>query len=329
MTPLVIDNSMIQSFAICEMQAWLRYMQHRNTAEGKATLLAGTATAACLAHFRRTWSIADALIVFDKNYKDWALHNVQRDDAREWHNCRNILTQHLHASYPDQQTRFQVDPKLVEVTFELPLSDEGDIIYMGRIDLIAMWETGDYVVLDDKTTGDNLSVWWAKKWRTDSGGSGYVWALRQLGYTVQGLVINAIQFRKIPSDPNRKCFKHKVPYSECGIRHIEAGKSWNLFGPYPREQGYLEQWRQDTLWLARQFRDYRERYPELSDAHLLPMRGQYNGGCKNCDFPEYCLGGRNPALMNANLIYEVWDPRKPITNEASHAQTTTATGATK
>lgn len=324
MNPLFIDNSMIQSFAICEMQAWLRYMMHRNTAQGKATLMAGHATAVCLASFRRDWKIPEALAVFDRDYKDWALHNVERDDAREWHNCRNILHQYMLANGPDQQTRFQVIPELIEVTFELPLTKEGDIIYIGRIDLIPVWETGDYVVLDDKTTGDNLSTYWANKWKTDSGGSGYVWALRQKGYTVQGLIINAIQFRKLPDDPHKTCSRHKVKFVECGIRHAR----WELFGPYPREDGYLEQWRQDTVWLARQFLEYRERYPELTDAPFLPMRGQYNTGCKNCDFPEYCLSGRNPALMNANLVYEVWDPRKPI-QEASHAQTQTSTANPK
>lgn len=304
--PLYIDNSILSTFMSCDMEGWLRYGLHLTTNEERADRLAGQITASVLAKFRTTWDREVSLKLFESRYKDWANHNVSRGDRLEYTNCYDILDQYMRQNTPDRQLRFQVtDPPLVEVPFELPLSDEGDIIYMGRCDLIPLWETGDYVVLDDKTTG-KLSSYWAKKWVMDSGQSGYVWAMRQLGYPIQGSVINGIEFAKLPSDPNKKCKGHKVPYSECRPRHVK----WDLFGPYPREDGFLEQWRQNVIMFAREFRALIERFGDITDAPSIPMRGQFNGHCAFCAYPEYCRSGRNPALMAANLVYNKWDPRE-------------------
>lgn len=306
--PIYIDNSTLRTLASCEMAAWTRYGMHRTTVESRAELMSGASAAKGFAAFRRAGlDSAAGLAAFDLAYQDWSTRNVPRGDRLEWENCRQILWQYFSASTPDKPQRFTVHPDWIEQPFELPLSDEGDVVLIGRPDAVGTWESGDLIVLDDKTTG-NLSDYWAKKWRTDSGQSGYVWAMRQLGHHVIGTVINGVEFKKLPSDPTKKCKDHKVPYSECGVRHAK----WGFYGPYPRDPGWLEEWRLDAIRLARKFRELLIDAPDLSFAQQLPMTGTFNGHCGFCEFADTCLSGRSPALMKANLVVSVWDPRKPI-----------------
>lgn len=306
MTPLFVDNSTLRTLAACDMAAWTRYGQHLTTAESRAELQSGSAAAEGFAAFRRSGLDPEAgLAAFDAAYQEWATKNVPRGDRLEWANCREILWQYFIANTADKPQRFQAHADKIELAFELPLSDEGDIILTGRIDALGTWESGDMIVLDDKTTG-NLSDYWAKKWRTDSGQSGYVWAARQLGYNAIGTVINGVEFKKLPSDPTRKCKDHKVSYAECGVRHAK----WGFYGPYPRDPGWLEEWRYTAINLARKFRRLLEENPTLEDVLNLEQQGTFNGHCGFCEFDNTCLSGRSPALMEANLIRQVWDTRK-------------------
>lgn len=308
MTPLYIDNSTLRTLAACDMAAWTRYGQHRTTIESRAELKSGQAAAEAFAAFRRSGlDPTTGIVAFDAAYQDWSQKHVPRGDRLEWANCREILWQYFLGNTADRPQRITYYPDLIEMPFELPLSDEGDIILTGRMDALCTWESGDLIVSDDKTTG-SLSDYWAKKWRTDSGQSGYVWAARQLGYNAIGTVINGVEFKKLPSDPTRKCKDHKVSYSECGARHAK----WGFYGPYPRDPGWLEEWRQDAIQLARKFRGLLADAPDLSFAQRLSMQGTFNGHCGFCELADTCLSGRSPALMEANLIHSVWDPRKMV-----------------
>lgn len=311
MNPLYIDNSTLRTLAACEMAAWTRYGMHRTTVESRAELKSGAAAAEGFAAFRKAGLDPQAgMDAFDAAYQEWSARNVLRGDRLEWENCRQILWQYFVANTADKPSRFTAHPDLIETSFALPLTVEGDIILTGRTDAVGTWESGDMIVLDDKTTG-TLSEYWAKKWRTDSGQSGYVWAMRQLGYNVIGTVINGVEFKKLPSDPARKCKDHKVPYSECGTRHAKFG----FYGPYPRDPGWLEEWRVNAIRLARKFKDLLADAPDLSFAQSLPMSGTFNGHCGFCEFADTCLSGRSPALMEANLVESVWDPRALVTVE--------------
>lgn len=306
MTPLYVDNSTLRTLAACDMAAWTRYGMHRTTIESRKELMSGSAAAEGFAAFRRAGlDPAAGIAAFDAAYMDWSNKHVPRGDRLEWENCRNIMWQYFLGNTADKPQRFTPHPDKIELAFELPLSDEGDVVLTGRIDALGTWESGDMIVEDDKTTG-SLSDYWAKKWRTDSGQSGYVWAARQLGYNVIGTVINGVEFKKLPSDPSRKCKDHKVSYAECGMRHAK----WGFYGPYPRDPGWLEEWRLDAIRLARKFRDLLADAPDLSFAQQLPMTGTFNGHCGFCEFVDTCLSGRSPVLMEANLVESVWDPRK-------------------
>lgn len=299
------DNSMLSTFASCEMAGWLRYGQHRTTPSEKAALKAGGDTARALALLRLGHTPDVALKEFDRTYQPWAQVNVQKGDRLEWQNCRTVLEQYMRRGWPEQQGRIQVIRELVEVTFELPLTPEGDIIYMGRTDAAGYWDGLDVVVLDDKTTG-SLNDYWARKWRMESGQSGYVWALREMGYPVVGTVINGIEYKQLPSDPTRKCGTHKVPYAECRARHAKFG----FYGPFPREPQFLEEWRADATETARRMAKTLAQAPTLEHARELPMTGQLTGACGNCEFMDLCLSGRSPALLEANTVEQKWDPRE-------------------
>lgn len=305
MAPFYCDNSMLKAFAECEMAGWLRYIQHRTTPSEKAALRAGGDTAKALALLRQGHGVEVALAEFDRQYQAWSAKHVPAGDRLAWQNCRVVLEQYMKFGWPEQQQRFTVVHELIEVAFELPLDATGEIMYMGRTDAGGFWDGLDMVVFDDKTTG-SLNEYWAKKWRMDSGQSGYVWALRQLGYpSVIGTVINGIEYRQLPSDPSRKCSTHKQSYAECRPRHAKYG----FYGPFPREPQFLEEWRADAISLAQRMRQVADEAPTLEYARELPMTGQFKGACGNCEFMDLCLSGRSPALIEANTIELKWDPR--------------------
>lgn len=306
MTPFYIDNSALSAFARCEMKGWLRYGMHRATNNEAATLRSGGDTASALAVLRRGGSPAEALAEYDARYGPYAeASRIAPSDRLSWQNTRTVLWQYLQFGWPEQLKRVRVEPQLVEIAFEQPLTAEGDIVLTGRTDLGVYWEGDNLVVWDDKTTGSRVTDYWAEKYRLESGQSGYVWALRQQGWDILGTVINGIEYSKLPDDPTRKCGTHKVPYAECGPRHAK----WQTFGPFPREDAFLEEWRADAITLAEKFKATLESKPTLEHARELPMTGVFTNECSQCEYKAFCLAGRNPVLIEANTVESKWDPR--------------------
>lgn len=308
MTPFYVDNSALSKFARCEMAGWLRYGMHRATVEQAATLKAGGDTAAALALLRRGGTPTEALALYDQRYGPYAeQHRLPPSDRLSWQNTRTVLWQYMCFGWPEQLQRFRVEPQLIEVVFEVPLTEESDIVLTGRTDLGGYWEGDNLVVWDDKTTGKRVTDYWADKYRLESGQSGYVWALRQKQWPVLGTLINGIEYSKLPDDPSRKCKTHGTVYAECGPRHAK----WQVFGPYPREAAFLEEWRADAIALARRYKQWvQEIAPRLEDVRQVPMTGVFTDGCSYCEYSDFCLGGRNHVLIEANTVESKWDPRE-------------------
>lgn len=85
-----------------------------------------------------------------------------------------------------------------EFSFTVEIPGHPDISYVGRVDaLLRSKATGLLFVLDDKTSS-RIGPSWIKKWTLRGQFIGYVWALRQLGYDVQGVVCRGIKLGPKP-----------------------------------------------------------------------------------------------------------------------------------
>ena len=194
--PFYVDNTMLRKFK-CTMAAWLRFGQHRTVTTERAEWLAGKAAHRALAAYFRGSTREYAMGLFGVVYEDWAReHEAAIDERLRFGNTQTILNQWIFA-HPLDKLGVTIEPDLVEVPFEAPLDEHGDIVYIGRIDMVPIAH-GHYTVWENKTTG-RVNDYWTRQWRSDSQGSGYVYGARYglvngkaLALDVHDYMINAI-----------------------------------------------------------------------------------------------------------------------------------------
>lgn len=332
-----VDNTTLAAVQACKTKAALRHVLDLVAGnEESACLDAGSAAHDALAMYFQGQQAEDCLRYFDLTYKP-LVEDAGFEDPKHrfhrlsWPNLHNILEQwfedHLMGSFP-----FSVDPELVEVGFEMPLSNgcvcghtqdvhtnkngcryravckcEGyrpAFVFWGRADAVVQSRHDDALyVLDHKTTG-RIGSYWAEKFRLDSQLSGYTWAIREtLGMPIAGAYINAIEFSTLPSDSSRKCRLHDVKFEECGSFHM---KSSLLI--YDRSEYQLKTWQGMALSLALQYRELGETVKKVEDIHQVPMDGVFNNACGFCSFSDFCRAGRPEHYQDTMLKYSPWRP---------------------
>lgn len=297
---LYVDNSILSSVARCSTEAHLRHVLGYTTAEEQATLKAGTAFHVAMESWFTIGKIEDAVLAFATSYQEWAEANVSEDDRLSWSNTSRI-TRYWLETHPSHALPFTVRPDLVEVGFAHPLTDDGTIMFCGRLDAVARYTDAVYLV-EHKSTG-RITQTWLQKWRLDSQPTGYIWGARQhLNEPVVGVILNAIEFSRLPTS-DRNCTRHAVPYAECGHLH---GNTEMIVVTRTDEQ--LAEWRKTAVHLAQRFRDLLARFPTLDDAHRVRMQGTFNGSCGWCAFNNYCAIGRPASYVQANLRHDPWRP---------------------
>jgi len=311
--PLYVDNSTLSAVANCLTHAHLRYYLGYTVAAERAPLLAGTAAHLAMAAWLRGSTKPEALTTFETAYRAWADENILADDTWNarlaWPNLNAILDRWFD-EHPVADFSFRVDPKLVEIGFAYPLTDDGSIVYCGRIDAIVRDAESDHLyILETKTTGE-ISAPWLKTFRLDSQLSGYIWAAQQhVGDTnVVGAYVNAIEFSKLPSSATkcrggRGIESHGVPYSECGPLHAKF-----MIPMVDRTPEEIALWRGDAIRLARIWRRLRRAYPTADLADLVPQPGKFHQSCKFCEFYDWCEVRRPLHLIDSMLVQSPWSP---------------------
>lgn len=330
-----VDNTTLRAMARCDTESTLRHVLGYTVQEDAHALECGIAVHEVLADYMKGESAEFCLQKFSLFYEgysgDHGLQDIKHPMFRLSHgNVEKCLAQYFDThslnSFP-----FSVDPDLVEVGFELPLSDEcvcghsetkhagGGCQYRGRCDCteyrpaFVMWGRLDAIVqaqhdnslyvLDHKTTG-RMSPFWSETFTNDSQMSGYVWAAGvTLGQPISGVFINGIELAKLPSDPVRKCKEHGVVYAECGILH---GKSELLI--YTRNQAQLEEWRQTAIGLARDYRNLIGRVKSIQDLPSVRTQGTFHGACGWCNFNKFCRAQRPIHYADSMLVHRPWRP---------------------
>jgi hypothetical protein len=91
----------------------------------------------------------------------------------------------------------------IEFSFAMPLPFmhpvTGDpIIYAGRSDMICDFAGGVYI--EDDKTASQLGALWAKQWDLRSQFTGYCWAARESGLTVNGVLVRGVSILKTRYD---------------------------------------------------------------------------------------------------------------------------------
>lgn len=300
---LYIDNSTLKAVSRCSTEALIRYALGYTTQEEKAPLKSGTAGHEALAVWFKGGTKEEALAKFDEEYKEWAEENVMPDDRLSYSNVYKILDNWFD-THPLDSFSYAFKPDFVEVGFAHPLTDEGDIVLTGRMDAVVFPRQGrGLYVLDNKFTG-SIKPAWIKGFMMDSQMSGYNWAAWKLtGEFPSMSYINAIELSKIPSDPTRKCSKHKMYYSECGLLH---GKQEQIIVERSVEQ--IEEWRKTAIHLARKFWDLIKTKKSWELLHKVRMQGMFTGACNFCSLQDFCSTGRRLDMVNTMLVYEPWKP---------------------
>lgn len=302
------DNTILKSAASCSMQLVLRHVLGWNTNNAAAPLRAGNAGHVVLAAAHK--GETEWLPIFEAEYKAYADEHVLLDDRLAYANLATILDEWLVARFPGVPWAV-TDPRMVEVGFAYPLDDTGTRVFFGRMDAIGRdRRTGDWVVVDHKTTG-RLDATWVELWGLDSQLTGYFWAALQHVPNLRGFYVNGIEFSKLPNS-DRKCTAHGLPYYQCQRMHMRA----EIVGPVTRTPEQVEKWRVDAIRLIDKYTFYARAYdpavvgttPDLSN---VEMEGPFTNTCRFCQFRDFCRLGQRPEMLPALFIQDPWQPYDP------------------
>lgn len=300
---LYIDNSTLKAVARCDMEAIMRYGLDYTSVEEQAVLKSGTAGHECLAVYFRTGDKDAALAMLDLLYKDWADANVLEAGHRLTHvNVRRICELWME-KHPINALPFRIpSAAFIEVGFQYPLDEHGDIIFTGRMDIVVQDGDGDTAPCDNKFTW-KIDARWLRAFRNDSQMTGYMWAASQhTGQPLLKAYVNAIELSKLPSS-NRTCKDHAVPYSECQEFHIN-----HKVVLINRAPDQLVSWRRTALQLAKKFIMLQERFGDISLVHKINQQGMFHGACTYCTFHSFCASNRPAHMVDQLYTKEKWNP---------------------
>lgn len=294
-----VDNTLLCDVAKCDAAAIARHVLHlRGTGEKVAADIGNCYHAALEQHFRGAVKSA-VLEAFIAEHKKLFPEQLQPEkDCYTQENCLKILGRYCDVRPVD---RFPFIAVEFEKTVGFPLVD--DITFYAKRDLLVQDKvSGLFAPCDHKTTG-NISEWWSSKYRMTSQMSGYVWLTKQMtGQPCGECYVNAIETKKV-SDSSRKCPTHKVPYSECGVEHI----NFELL-VYSRQDEMLEAWRKDAILLARHFDLLKRTFPSVEYLPFARRNGAFNDGCTFCEFKKWCAVGFSASMQTGLVVYEEWAP---------------------
>lgn len=305
---LKIDNTSLERFITCARSAEYYIIRKREARRENIAMNFGHAIHKAL-EVKYIYGEGDAVRQkeHEELIKEFQGFTVPAEDHRTTDRAIEVI-QKYHNEYPQELFRVveQDGHPLVEVRFAEELGtvevfadlitykdhaphpirvDRIFVVWTGRIDLVIEWD-GQYWVVDHKTTqimGDG----YFGDFELSQPTVGYCWAAqRRFGFTISGLVLNALAVRKPTRTGKSTEFKRR--------RY-----------PYPKWQ--LDEWQPNTLAVVGRFiADWKDGY--------FPMETKWCfGKYGRCPYHPICTSRpdqREEVLMGPDYKDVVWSPLK-------------------
>jgi len=178
------DYTMMSAYQRCQRKFYYRHQ--RGLVGKKARMYApefGRAIHLALDRLYVDWDVVQAVAHFKANYEE----NLEEDPKRT-HKMGEWIIKNYAKTYQDQPHKIVH----AEMSFDLPLGNGNSLI--GRIDKVVEWG-GTLWIMDHKTTSQ-MGANFYKEFDPSLQMTGYVWAARELGFDVRGVLIDAILVAK-------------------------------------------------------------------------------------------------------------------------------------
>jgi hypothetical protein len=311
--PLYIDSSMLSTYRACKRKfLWSSLLALYPTGRS-VHLIAGAAFAAGMEAARRlaftsnSDSSHQALLeaALPAFLREWGDFDAPEGSAKTLVNTFSALSEYLELHHPlrdiiQPHTREDGSPA-VEFTFAIPLVDpmfprhpSGEpFVFVGRFDMLGYYGSERLPVIVDEKTTSSIGFAWENQWSLRGQFLGYIWALQQLGFSIQNVAVRGIAIQKTQ-------FKFATALPTFG-HHMVA-----------RWEGQLIN---DLIDITETYKQWIPRVTEEKlvegywDMNLADACTSYGG----CAFTTLCSAKRAQPFFT-NYIKHRWDPlaRNPV-----------------
>ena len=289
MSKVVISNSMLRTLQTCSTQAWLRTKGYSTSQQENKRAMAGKAAHVANELWLQGETVDGCVAVFRQHYKGYSDRFLLDSDAYHVDNLSRIL-EIFFAANPLPAMPFEVVE--TEVQREILLADIDGTSYVvsDKPDgLIRMRDTGDLLAYELKTTG-HIGENYLADYAMDSQITTHVAALREAGHDVKGVLLQVLQFNKLPN-PLATTPKTGKPLScrtsghgyqrDCWTLHVR----WERF-PVLRSEAEIANWHEEALESILAYHKVLE-----SPLDRVRQEGIF-GRCGGCEFQPFCLTQR-------------------------------------
>jgi hypothetical protein len=291
---LVISNSMLRSLGTCSTQAWLRTNGYSAGSDENKAARAGRDAHLAFEKWMRGANTDECVSVFLAAYKPFSDKFLLEKDRYHHENLARIL-EVFFSTNPLSTLPYEVVD--TEKQIELELGTENGITYIisDKSDgLGRLRDNGSYVALEHKTVSW-LGPDYIRDYDLDSQITTHVEAWRRNGVDVKGVVLQAVQFNKLPdpfqvNKPDKKtglCKPTKCRTADhgtvdiCWPLHVNTARF-----VVTRSQEDIDVWLKNVAGQLVKYKRLLER--DLNDASQEGLFGR----CGNCDFLSFCKGHR-------------------------------------
>jgi len=286
MTPITprseFDYTMMSSFLTCRRKYRFRHVEGLVSKYEAMAPAFGSAIHKALDTWYAGKGIDAAITVFKTEFKE----DLEIDGKRTWAMGEWIL-KNYEDKYQDQP--FKVIRTEHEFCLELPNKNK----LIGRIDKIIDWE-GALWVMDHKTTSQ-LGASFFKKHTPNMQFDGYIWAAKQEGYNVQGVLVDAILVAKglLESSSRAKLTPLARDFATRSQESIDS-----YLDHVSKIQGDIK--------LCEELDDWYPNYDSCT---------QYG----ECEYRRICIESPTVWSNIKSMDYEIshWDPRELVDSNAS------------
>jgi len=303
--PFQVSYTSISTVLRCSRAGFLYRIHRMRAKEQSASLKAGAAGHLAMArYFSSQGSAEEALSVFEKEYKDWAMKNVPPADVKSWENTSDCLKAWFQAQ-PYSTLPFEVGFESdIERTLIVPLNVSGE-----RMELICVLdltgvvrETRAVTFVDHKFTGW-LGDAKTADWKMSGQFPLYAYALAQwYKMPVRNCFINAIEWSRLPGGPGvaatkKKCYKHGVDHKECRLLHAKSFVVQLKFSEWAMKESV-----EGMCLGAKKLKALADLGWGVERAYEVPTEGRFTGHCSWCEYKTFCVYGASDKAREMLLV---------------------------